>query len=194
MTASPDSKMKILLAAKKMFAEQGFDATSVRQICEEAGVNLALVSYHFGGKENVFYAIFEQFFPLEKLDMLEQETLDPVQGLRLVVTQTLLFFDQEPELHRIMEREFSGLSPRAEKLTRFTFPVWHKVRAILEEGRRKELFQFDSLDYALLLVLSALIFPKKRSFLYRLNTEGPYPIDQIIHFTWQFVYGGLRAK
>ena len=49
-----DMKMKILLAAKKLFAKHGYDATSVRQICEEAGANVALVSYYFGGKESVF--------------------------------------------------------------------------------------------------------------------------------------------
>ncbi|MFC4768110.1 TetR family transcriptional regulator [Effusibacillus consociatus] len=58
-----DVKMRILLAAKKLFAKQGFDGTSVRQICEEAGANVALVSYHFGGKENVFHALFDTFFP-----------------------------------------------------------------------------------------------------------------------------------
>ena len=59
-------KMKILLAAKKLFAKNGYEATSVRQICEEAGANVALVSYYFGGKESVFYEIFKQFFPNEQ--------------------------------------------------------------------------------------------------------------------------------
>lgn len=60
--AESEMKMRILLAAKKLFAKQGFDGTSVRQICEEAGANVALVSYYFGGKENVFRALFENFF------------------------------------------------------------------------------------------------------------------------------------
>ena len=63
-----DMKMKILLAAKKLFAKHGYDATSVRQICEEAGANVALVSYYFGGKESVFYEIFNQFFPKNKIN------------------------------------------------------------------------------------------------------------------------------
>ena len=62
-----DMKMKIVLAAKKLFAKHGYDATSVRQICEEAGANVALVSYYFGGKESVFHEIFKQFFPTNKL-------------------------------------------------------------------------------------------------------------------------------
>ena len=54
-------KIRILLAAKKLFAKQGFDGTSVRQICEEAGANVALVSYYFGGKEKVFYGCSKIF-------------------------------------------------------------------------------------------------------------------------------------
>ncbi len=193
MSADPSSKTKLLLAAKKLFAEHGFEGTSVRQICEEAGVNLALVSYHFGGKENVFYAIFEHYFPLSKLDMLDDDVLNPVQRLRMLITQTLLFFHDEPELQRIMDREFAGLSPRAEALTKFTFPVWRKLRAILDDGRRGGEFQFESLDYALLLVISALVFPSKPTLLYKLNTEGPRSIEQTIDLTWQFIYGGLRT-
>lgn len=60
--ADIDVKMRILLAAKKLFAAQGFDRTSVRQICEEAGANVALISYYFGGKDNLFFALFEAFF------------------------------------------------------------------------------------------------------------------------------------
>ena len=79
-----DMKMKILLAAKKLFAKHGYDATSVRQICEEAGANVALVSYYFGGKESVFYEIFNQFFPKNKIiDFFAIE--DPIVGIRTII-------------------------------------------------------------------------------------------------------------
>lgn len=57
--AAADSKLRILQSAKSLFASHGFDRTTVRQICEDADVNIALVSYHFGGKEKVFQALFE---------------------------------------------------------------------------------------------------------------------------------------
>jgi AcrR family transcriptional regulator len=41
---------KILAAARKKFAEQGYEGTSVRQIASEADVNIAMISYYFGGK------------------------------------------------------------------------------------------------------------------------------------------------
>jgi AcrR family transcriptional regulator len=54
----PDRKAAILLAAEKLFAQQGYDAVSLRQIAEEAGVPLALVGYYYGQKHELFEAVF----------------------------------------------------------------------------------------------------------------------------------------
>ena len=48
-----DTKQRILDTAERLFAEQGYDATSLRHIIAEAGVNLAAVHYHFGSKEDL---------------------------------------------------------------------------------------------------------------------------------------------
>lgn len=49
--SAPETKDTILDAAEALFAEQGFAATSLRQLTQRAGVNLAAVNYHFGSKE-----------------------------------------------------------------------------------------------------------------------------------------------
>ncbi|MBW4050491.1 MAG: TetR/AcrR family transcriptional regulator [Proteobacteria bacterium] len=54
------TKEKLLDAAEKLFARKGFHATSLREITGEAGVDLALVNYHFGGKKPLFAAILER--------------------------------------------------------------------------------------------------------------------------------------
>ena len=46
-----ETKHKILDTAERLFANQGYGATSMRQIIGEAGVNLASIHYHFGSKE-----------------------------------------------------------------------------------------------------------------------------------------------
>lgn len=65
-----DTKQKILDAAERLIAEQGYAATSLRQIIGEAGVNLASVHYHFGSKE-------------ELLDGLVMRKVGPVNDRRL---------------------------------------------------------------------------------------------------------------
>lgn len=57
---APDTKTRILDTAEVLFAEQGFTATSLRDITAAAGVNLAAVNYHFGSKEALLGAVFER--------------------------------------------------------------------------------------------------------------------------------------
>jgi AcrR family transcriptional regulator len=54
-----DTKNKILKTASKLFASNGFEGTSVRDIAKEADVNLASVNYHFQSKENLYGAVFD---------------------------------------------------------------------------------------------------------------------------------------
>lgn len=51
--AVEETRTKILDAAETLFAEWGFHATSLRQITDLAGVNVASVNYHFGSKEGL---------------------------------------------------------------------------------------------------------------------------------------------
>lgn len=54
-----NSKERLLQAAVKLFAQKGFEATSTREICKLAEVNLCMISYHFGGKQELYSAIIE---------------------------------------------------------------------------------------------------------------------------------------
>ncbi|MEP7351753.1 MAG: CerR family C-terminal domain-containing protein [Acidobacteriota bacterium] len=49
-----DTRARLLKAAVDVFAEQGYEAATIRQICSRADVNLALVNYHFGDKLELY--------------------------------------------------------------------------------------------------------------------------------------------
>ena len=61
-TAMDETKEKILAAATRLFARRGLDGVTIREICREAGVNGALVNYHFGTKENLYGACMRRIF------------------------------------------------------------------------------------------------------------------------------------
>lgn len=66
LRAAPDTanrRQAILLAAERLFATDGFHAVSLRDIAAEAGVPVALVSYHYGTKNDLYRAIFESWLP-----------------------------------------------------------------------------------------------------------------------------------
>src|SRR5450755_3801907 len=85
------TKDRILDAAERLFAQHGIEATSLRIITREAGVNLAAVNYHFQSKEALLHAgIARRLDPLTHrglalLDRCEEAAengpLPPHQGL-----------------------------------------------------------------------------------------------------------------
>lgn len=75
---------KIVEAATRLFAAKGYSSVSVKELADSAGVNIALISYYFGGKENLYKLVLErQFLPLDRmLDALEKAEMGPVDKLR----------------------------------------------------------------------------------------------------------------
>ena len=75
-----DKREHILNVAEVLFAEKGFDGTSVRDIAQQAGVNLAMISYYFGSKEKLLESLieFRAGYAYGILDELNKdETLSP---------------------------------------------------------------------------------------------------------------------
>ncbi len=58
MTAS--TRERLLQAATRLFADAGFRGASVRDICDQAGANPGAVSYHFGGKRQLYRAVLRR--------------------------------------------------------------------------------------------------------------------------------------
>ncbi|GCF09821.1 TetR/AcrR family transcriptional regulator [Dictyobacter arantiisoli] len=100
-------KPAILAAAEQTLAEQGFAATSLRQITAAAGVNLAAVNYHFGTKAALISLVLQQMFtPLveERLRNLEQITA----GGRAPLLEELLKAYYVPFFQYLDDREETG--------------------------------------------------------------------------------------
>ena len=110
----------ILAAARRQFAEQGYDRTSLRGVAAEAGVDQALVAHYFGGKQRLFIEVvrlpFEpsQLLPLllegdretvgERLAAFFASVLESPEG-RARVLGVLRAAATEPEAARML-REF----------------------------------------------------------------------------------------
>lgn len=106
------TEKRLLDAAGEVFAEHGYRAATVRQICEKAGTNIAAVNYHFGDKEGLYMAVLR----LVPKSYAEQCPADPTlsavvtaeQKLRAYVRSLLLrVFDKgRPGWHtKILARE-----------------------------------------------------------------------------------------
>jgi len=54
-----NTRDRLIKNAMEMFAEQGYDKTSVRELARKADANIAAINYHFGGKEGLYQAVLE---------------------------------------------------------------------------------------------------------------------------------------
>jgi AcrR family transcriptional regulator len=90
--ASEQTRTRLIDAAGEMFAEFGFHHTTVRQICERAGANIAAVNYHFRDKTGLYTEVVRQSMRAAKLDTVRaafEQNLPPEQILRAVIKARL---------------------------------------------------------------------------------------------------------
>jgi AcrR family transcriptional regulator len=109
-----ETKQKILDTAEQLFGEQGYGATSLRQIIAAAGVNLAAIHYHFGSKEELLdQIILRKAEPVnrERLEMLER--FEAEAGGGPVAVEKILEAFLTPAIARVaVNPGFSKLSGR----------------------------------------------------------------------------------
>lgn len=82
-TRVQDTKERILDAAERLFAENGFATTSLRQITTEAQVNLAAVNYHFQNKETLIRAVLSR-----RIGPINQRRFDLLDALEFAAGET----------------------------------------------------------------------------------------------------------
>jgi len=192
-TVDLDVRMRILKAAKKLFALHGFDGTSVRQICDEAGANVALISYYFGGKESLFMELMSSYSPDQRVSEVPEQ-MDPVEGVKLLIREVTLFRTQDPEFITIVQQEIIKNSPRIHLIYENMSSVWLLLRRLLEQGKRQGRFEFRSLDTAFLSIVGILIFPRQTTYWMTMCEQEEPDIESVIEDLTRFIMSGLQCK
>jgi len=77
-----NTKDALLEAAIEVFADKGFDAATVRDICSKANANVAAVNYHYGGKDALYMAVLEVVFPSDEYERYTTSDTEPEERLR----------------------------------------------------------------------------------------------------------------
>lgn len=107
---SGDSAGHIARTAARLFALRGYDATSVREIVEAAGVTKPTLYYHFGSKEGLAQALLT--VPLDRLVATFRGLLagsdDPVEALVGMIEANFAFCRDDPDRARFIFALFFG--------------------------------------------------------------------------------------
>jgi TetR/AcrR family transcriptional regulator len=111
------TRRALVAAATRLFAERGFDAVPIGAVAAEAGVNKALISYHFGGKRGLYRAILVSSFAELAADLKAAEAKG--RGAARTLRELLLSFarvrERRPEFPVLFVREVlsHGVEPAA---------------------------------------------------------------------------------
>src|ERR1700676_4403711 len=90
--ASDPTREKLLDVAGRVFADRGYQAATVREICVRAGANVAAVNYHFGDKLGLYAEVLQQSIRAAQMDAVRnalERTAPPEEILRAVIRARL---------------------------------------------------------------------------------------------------------
>jgi AcrR family transcriptional regulator len=160
--ASPEvrSPDRILLRALELFSSKGYDATSVREICEAAGITKPTLYHFFGSKEGVYRTLVDGSLEDFRRDLLAQIQLPGATGDRLKRVARCYF--ESVRAHRELMRFILGLihhPPSSAPVTDFRHFYEELVRLIarqVEEGVRDGTLSAGPTEVRMLVLMGAL--------------------------------------
>lgn len=182
-TELTDKQLHILEAAEMLFAEKGFDGTSIRDISKIAKINIAMISYYFGSKERLLqYLIVYRTSDIKKqLENLLEEELDPIEKVNKLIEIYINRINNNKGIYRILHFELH--SKKREK-SHLAFNEFRKgnlkyLETIIEEGQRKGVFRKD--------VIIPLITPTILGTFFHFHMNKTY-FENLLNLTTETLY------
>lgn len=158
-----EKQIEILQVAEQLFADEGFDGTSVREIAKIANINIAMISYYFGSKEKLLEAIVIYRIGSMglKLENLIQENSTPIEKIDKIIDYYIYQINQNRHVHQILHNEISNKKRQIniEAFTELKKNNLNLVTSIVKQGQELGQFQKD-INVALLspIIIGSLLY------------------------------------
>jgi AcrR family transcriptional regulator len=167
----------IVRASTAVFAERGFDAATMREVAERAGMPLSAFYYYYSSKHDVLVAIMENV--LSDLDAACVEAMaaaeGPAEQLAAMVAAHVRVHLRDPEAARVADAELRPLDDQSRATVVSRRDAYEgRFRQILEEGRRAGDFAPD----VPVSVASMSILMMSTGVLGWWRPDGPMSIDE----------------
>ena len=171
------TKRKIFETSMKLFAEKGYDATSIEEITATVGVAKGTLYYHFSSKEEIFNFLVEEGVKLlknsisiktEKLD----SSIDKIKEIVLIELKVLVKYEN---FMTIILSQIWGTGERSQVCKRHVFEYIAQIQEIVEEGMEKgEIIKADAN-----VIASGIFGFACSSLVYKLRTEKNIEVPEL---------------
>ncbi|WP_374447715.1 TetR/AcrR family transcriptional regulator [Stella sp.] len=155
------AREKILNAALREFAANGYSGGRIEAIARRSGVAKGLVFHHFGNKEGLYLAVQQRMY--ESLRQRQNETqlegLGPVEGMRRLVVDTFRGFREMPWIIRLMNEENLHRARHirgAKGIPALYNPLLAAIERLVAAGREQGVFRTDVEPVGFYVALSGL--------------------------------------
>ncbi len=143
------SREDLLRAGKSVFAELGYDRATVKDLADRAQVNIGAVSYHFGGKQALYESCLKDFAQLQ-MGFADRFLKSPTSvddfrlRLRLFSEEFIQLHLKEPDLCRILHRDFEAKNPVAIKVFKTSFfPIYRSLESFVAAAKKMKILRAD---------------------------------------------------
>lgn len=193
----------ILDGAERLFARKGFDATTVKEIGREAGVNAALIYYYFTDKRGLHQAVINRFGQelIARATGALAEASSPEDVVRAIVSTQNAMFSGYPERARIIGRELidHDAEHAAEFISQLARNVFSRLRDAIAMAQQEGRFsrEYDP-SFAALSTISQVIYfhlarPIVQALLRERGTIGRDDEDAFARHAAGFALGALTG-
>lgn len=141
-----EKQLHILSVAESLFANKGFEGTSVRDIAQTAGVNVAMISYYFGSKEKLLFSLIQERaerYSLMLKDLNSNKTIAPEEKIERIIDFYVDKMLKNRDYHTIASRQISLVQD--ESLIQLLVDIKTRnsamIAAIIKEGQQKGVFR-----------------------------------------------------
>ena len=141
-----NKKDHIIHIAIELFAEKGFEGTSIRELATKADVNVAMVNYYFGSKDKLFEAIVEKKASHMKGKLVELQantTLTELQKIDVIIESYVDRLLSQPGYHRVIHQELlvKQRISLQDSIVKIFAGNTQIVKSIIEAGIKKKVFK-----------------------------------------------------
>lgn len=147
MTEFNDKQLEILQVAERLFAEDGFDGTSIRQIAKEAKVNIAMISYYFGSKEKLLETLIVHRTSGMKMQIenIYRDDLSPLEKVERLIDLYISRINKNKCMYQILHFELSNKKRIMDMKSFMDIKKENSelFRMIIVEGQEKGAFKKD---------------------------------------------------
>lgn len=154
-----ETRDAIRRTAVRLFRTKGFEATSLRELAKEVGIEAASLYNHFPSKQGLLADILVSAMEdvVARLHAARDETADadPAVRLRRLVTEYVLFHEDRLEEAAISDSERRALEPAdARRLLQLRSELSDLFRQVIVDGVAAQRFRVDDVSIATLVILS----------------------------------------